>query len=82
MILILIVLKGDQRTRASLLFADRRQIIHARIQRGPPPPHSMKNHENIGFLSNTGPDPLIMTKLQSQHSMSGSHRHASQTPFR
>ena len=34
---------------------------HGRIQRGgqgvrtPPPP---KNHKNIGFLSNTGPDPL------------------------
>ena len=34
---------------------------HARIQRGdrgsgPPPP--LKNHKNIEFLSNTGPDPL------------------------
>ena len=24
--------------------------------RGPPPP-SLKNHKNIGFLCNTGPDP-------------------------
>ena len=38
-------------------------IKHVRIQRGgtggpdaPPPP--LKNHKNIGFLSNTGPDPL------------------------
>ena len=38
---------------------------------GPP----LKNHKNIGFLSNTGPDPL--KKLQSQHSMLGNHRPAS-----
>ena len=36
----------------------------------------LKNHKNIGFLSKTGPDPLKMTKLPSQHSMSGYHRHA------
>ena len=34
--------------------------IHGRIQRGTggtdPPP--LKNHKNIGLLSNTGPDPL------------------------
>ena len=24
----------------------------------PPPPPPLKNHQNIGFLSNTGPDPL------------------------
>ena len=29
--------------------------------RGSGPP--MKNHKNIGFLSNTGPDPLKITKL-------------------
>ena len=28
---------------------------------GPPPP--LKNNKNIGFLSNTGPDPLKITKL-------------------
>ena len=38
--------------------------------------------ENIGFLSNTGPDPLKITKLPSQHSMLGHHRHASETPFK
>ena len=35
---------------------------HARIQRGDrgsgPPPPPLKNHKNIEFLSNTGPDPL------------------------
>ena len=25
---------------------------------GPPPQKKKKNHKNIGFLSNTGPDPL------------------------
>ena len=33
----------------------------------------MKNHKNIGFLSNTGPDPLKIKKLPSQHSMLGHH---------
>ena len=46
----------------------------------PPPP--LKNHKNIGFLSNTGPDPLEITKLPSQHSMLGHHLHASKTPFK
>ena len=46
---------------------------------GPDPP---KNHKNIGFLCNTGPDPLKTTKLPSQHSMSGHHRPASETPFK
>ena len=35
------------------------------------------NHKNIGFSSNTGPDPLKITKLPSQHSMLGNHRHDS-----
>ena len=47
---------------------------HARIQRG-------KNHKNIEFLSNTGPDPLNFSKLPSQHSTLGHHRQASETPF-
>ena len=56
-----------------------------RIQRGyrgsghPPP---LKNHKNIGFLSNSGLDPLKYTKLPSQHSLSGHHQHASETPFK
>ena len=37
-------------------------VTHVRIQRGqgfgPGRPPSLKNHKNIGFLSNTGPDPL------------------------
>ena len=47
----------------------------------PPPPPPLKNHRNIGFLSNTGPDPLKFSKLPSQHSMLGQHRHARETPF-
>ena len=34
--------------------------IHERIQGrtgGPDPPHPLKNHENVGFPSNTGQDP-------------------------
>ena len=48
---------------------------------GPTPPPPWK-HKNIGFLSNTVPDPLKITKLLSQHSMLGHHRHASETPFK
>ena len=47
--------------------------------RGPDPPEKYKN---IGFLSNTGPDPLKTTKLQIQHSMLGHDRPASETPFK
>ena len=48
--------------------------------RTPPPP--LENDKNIGFHSNTGPDPLKLTKLLGQHSMLGHHRHASETPFK
>ena len=45
-----------------------------------PPP--LKNHKNIEFLSNTGPDPLKFSKLLSQHSTFGHRGHASETPFK
>ena len=47
-------------------------------------PPSLKNHKNIGFLSNTGPDTLKNHKasLPSQHSMLGNHRSVSETPFK
>ena len=62
--------------------------IHARIQRGrlgnrgsrPPPP--LKNHKNIGFLSNTDPYHLKNHKAAKQDSMLGRHRHAVETPFK
>ena len=53
---------------------------HARIQRGGGA--ITKNHKNIEFLSNTGPDPQEFSKLPSQHSTLGNHRHASETPFK
>ena len=46
---------------------------------GPPP---QENYKNIGFLSNTGSDPLKITKLPIKHSMLGHYRPASETPFR
>ena len=56
--------------------------MYARIHKGGGgfwnPPEKL---QNIGFLSNTGLDPLKITKLSSQHSMLGHHRHASETPF-
>ena len=45
---------------------------------GPP----LENYKNIGFLSNTGPDPLKIIKLPIKHSMLGHHRAASETPFK
>ena len=42
----------------------------------------MQNHKNIGFPSDTGPDPLKITKLSSEHSMLGHHWHASETPLK
>ena len=53
---------------------------HVQIQRGTGAPQ--KNHKNIGFLSNTGLDPLKITKLPNQHSMLGHHRHASETSIK
>ena len=41
----------------------------------------LEKSQSKGFLSNTGPDPLEFTKLPSQHSMLGHHRHTSETPF-
>ena len=44
-----------------------------------PPPHPGKL-QKYRFPSNTGLDPLKITKLPSQHSMLGHHRPASETP--
>ena len=44
--------------------------------------HPSENHKNIGFPSNIVPDPLKITKLPSQHSMLGRHRHASKMTFK
>ena len=53
------------------------RILHTRIQSG-----DLENQKNIGFRSNTCPEPLKVTKLSSQHSMLGYHRYASETPFK
>ena len=47
---------------------------------GPP----LKNHKAIVFLSNSGPNPIILkiTKQPSQHSMLAHHQHASEMPFK
>ena len=52
---------------------------HARIQRRG---QGVRNDKNIDFLSKTGPDPQEFSKLPSQHSTLGHHRHASETPFK
>ena len=41
----------------------------------------LKNHNTIGFPSNTGLDPLMISRLPSQHSMLGHQRYDSETPF-
>ena len=46
----------------------------------PPPPPPRKKSPKIGFLRNTGPDPLKITKLPSKNAMFGHYRHASETP--
>ena len=48
----------------------------------PDPPPPPEKSQNVGFLSNTGLNPLKYTKLPSQHSLLGHHRHASETPFK
>ena len=47
---------------------------------GPDP--TPENHKNLGFLSNTGPDPLKNHKATMQHSMLGHHRPTSVSPFK
>ena len=42
----------------------------------------LENYKNIWFLSNTGPDPLKITKIPSQHSMLDHHRTTSETPLK
>ena len=47
--------------------------------RGSGPP---KNHKNIGFLNNTGPDPLKNHKATKPDSILGHHWPASETTFK
>ena len=73
----------------SALYSQTGAYAHGRIQRGdrgsgspPPPPEKSQNHKILMFLSNTGPDPIKITKLPSQHSMLGHYRPASETPIK
>ena len=51
--------------------------------RGSGPPGKLQKYRvSLNFLSNTGPDPLKITKLPIQHSILGHHRPASETPFK
>ena len=53
-------------------------LLLARIQKGRRGVWApLKNHKNIGFLSNTGPDPLKNHKAIKPDSMLGHQRHAS-----
>ena len=44
--------------------------------------HPLKNHKAIGFLAILVQTPCKITKVQSQHSMLGHHRPASETPLK
>ena len=43
-------------------------------------PPLLKNHKNIGFLSNTSPGPLKNKKKNAHNFMLGHHRPTSKTP--
>ena len=49
------------------------------VRTPPPPPLKITQ---MGFLSNTGPEPLKISKLLGQNSMLGHHGDASETPFK
>ena len=51
----------------SALFASVSACADPEGEQGVRIPHPLKNHKNIGFLSNYGPDPLKITKLPSHH---------------
>ena len=65
--------------RKYLFYIGYPSIAHI-LPTGPPPP--LKNHKNIGFLCNTGLDPLKITELPSQQSILDHHLHASEMPFK
>ena len=78
------------RLKFNIIFHHFKDIV-ALIMRGsrggdrgsaPPPPPPIEKSQKLRVSSNTGPDPLEVTKLPSQYSMSGYHRPASKTPFK
>ena len=70
------MLKNSKHVITSALSGDVRSGSRGGIG-GPDPP--LKNHKNIGFLSNSGSDPLKITKLPSQRLILGHLKHASET---
>ena len=50
--------------------------------RGSRPPPEKKKHKNIGFLSNTGPDPLENHKATKPVFIVGPTSATSETPFK
>ena len=42
----------------------------------------LKNHKAKVFLSNSGPNPIKITKLSSQQSMLAHHQRASEMPYK
>ena len=57
------------------------RVLHGRIQRWVQGVRTPWKIKNIGFPSNSDPNPLKITRLASQHSMVGHYRHASGRPF-
>ena len=77
--------KENSFLRYSLKNESTAPILHMRGSRGgggrgsgPP----LKNHKNIRFLSNTGPDPMKNRKATKPAFNMGHHQHASETPFK
>ena len=70
-----------RKTRRVGLYDKTRVLCQPWGRGGPNTPPPRKITKNAGFYSNTGPDPLKITKLRSQQSMLGHHRHSSETPY-
>ena len=68
--------------RGNKIIFERSYMCGSRERTGGPDPTPLENYKNIGFLSNTGLDPLKITKLPIQHSMLGQHQPDSETPLK
>ena len=60
-----------------VMYTIRQNRMHMRGSRG----GGLKNHKNIGFLGNTGPDPLKNQKATMPDLMLGHYRPASEWRF-
>ena len=73
----------------SVIIKQRVILIHYNCMRGPgggqgvqTPPPPLEKIQKIGLHSNTGPEPLKITKLPGHNSMLGHHPHISETQFK